>query len=146
MYSHEDTLQILNIPESSLVIINKDKYAKFLENHKRLKMKINRRSANRISRKESLKDIEHLLDNVLKKVQSLPPSKQRHVNEVDPPSTAKLNDQWGSWTDWSHCSVSCGKGRRIRWRQCVIRDCDAETEMQEKACQMPECSPFGIFR
>lgn len=149
MYSPEDTLQVLNVPESSLIILNKDKTAKISENHKRLKMKINRRSTDRISRSESLKDIKHLLDNVLQKVQSLPPSQRRNVNEIDisdSPSRAKSNSQWGSWTDWSHCSVSCGKGRRIRWRQCVIKDCDAETEMEEKSCQMPECSPFDIFR
>ncbi|KAK4877213.1 hypothetical protein RN001_009719 [Aquatica leii] len=26
--------------------------------------------------------------------------------------------KWGAWTNWSTCSVSCGKGRKIRWRHC----------------------------
>ncbi|XP_033331826.2 uncharacterized protein LOC117223579 isoform X1 [Megalopta genalis] len=56
--------------------------------------------------------------------------------------------KWGRWTDWSSCSVTCGKGRQIRWRYC-LRDCTvAETEMEEKACQLPACPPgkfLGIF-
>ncbi|XP_039311187.1 uncharacterized protein LOC105208048 isoform X2 [Solenopsis invicta] len=55
--------------------------------------------------------------------------------------------KWGRWLDWSSCSVTCGKGRQIRWRHC-LHDCnDAETEMEEKACQLPACpSKFlGIF-
>ncbi|XP_026669477.1 protein PFC0760c-like, partial [Ceratina calcarata] len=55
--------------------------------------------------------------------------------------------KWGKWTDWSSCSVTCGKGRQIRWRYC-LHDCStAETEMEEKACQLPACPPkfLGIF-
>lgn len=61
---------------------------------------------------------------------------------------SKSNNKWGKWTDWSSCSVTCGKGRQIRWRYC-LRDCStAETEMEEKACQLPACPPgkfLGIF-
>nr|XP_034173946.1 uncharacterized protein MAL13P1.304-like [Osmia lignaria] len=60
----------------------------------------------------------------------------------------KAHHKWGRWTDWSSCSVTCGKGRQIRWRYC-LRDCStAETEMEEKACQLPACPPgkfLGIF-
>ncbi|XP_046824750.1 coiled-coil domain-containing protein 175-like [Vespa crabro] len=60
----------------------------------------------------------------------------------------KSRRKWGRWTGWSSCSVSCGKGRQIRWRHC-LRDCSTvETEMEEKACQMPACPPgkfLGIF-
>lgn len=60
----------------------------------------------------------------------------------------KTGRKWGKWTDWSSCSVTCGKGRQIRWRYC-LRDCStAETEMEEKACQLPACPPgkfLGIF-
>lgn len=60
----------------------------------------------------------------------------------------KSGRKWGKWTDWSSCSITCGKGRQIRWRYC-LRDCStAETEMEEKACQLPACPPgkfLGIF-
>lgn len=63
-------------------------------------------------------------------------------------SRRKSRRKWGRWMDWSSCSVTCGKGRQIRWRHC-LRDCeDAETEMEEKACQLPACPPgkfLGIF-
>ncbi|KOC63400.1 hypothetical protein WH47_01889 [Habropoda laboriosa] len=63
-------------------------------------------------------------------------------------SERKSRLKWGKWTDWSSCSVTCGKGRQIRWRYC-LRDCTtAETEMEEKACQLPACPPgkfLGIF-
>ncbi|KZC08404.1 hypothetical protein WN55_09308 [Dufourea novaeangliae] len=62
--------------------------------------------------------------------------------------TEKSQRKWGTWTDWSSCSVTCGKGRQIRWRYC-LHDCStAETEMEEKACQLPACPPgkfLGIF-
>ncbi|XP_066603927.1 nuclease SbcCD subunit C-like [Prorops nasuta] len=61
----------------------------------------------------------------------------------------KSRRKWDRWTDWSSCSVTCGKGRQIRWRHC-LRDCyTAETEMEEKACQLPACPPgkfLGIFK
>jgi hypothetical protein len=60
----------------------------------------------------------------------------------------KSRRKWGRWLDWSSCSVTCGKGRQIRWRHC-LRDCEeVETEMEEKACQLPACPPrkfLGIF-
>ncbi|KAK2579861.1 hypothetical protein KPH14_007544 [Odynerus spinipes] len=60
----------------------------------------------------------------------------------------KSRRKWGRWTGWSSCSVTCGKGRQIRWRHC-LRDCSTvETEMEEKTCQLPSCPPgkfLGIF-
>ncbi|XP_068906613.1 adhesion G protein-coupled receptor B2-like isoform X3 [Tenebrio molitor] len=56
--------------------------------------------------------------------------------------------EWAKWTEWSPCSVSCGKGREIRWRHCV-RSCDGmETEMEEKTCQLPACGGklFGLIK
>ncbi|TGZ54990.1 Uncharacterized protein DBV15_06773 [Temnothorax longispinosus] len=64
------------------------------------------------------------------------------------PTSRRSRRKWGRWMDWSSCSVTCGKGRQIRWRHC-LHDCnDAETEMEEKACQLPACPPskfLGIF-
>ncbi len=43
--------------------------------------------------------------------------------------------QWGEWTTWSACSTTCGRGQRIRVRQCVGRGvCEGS------ASQMDECS------
>ncbi|XP_057650869.1 adhesion G protein-coupled receptor B3-like [Diorhabda carinulata] len=55
---------------------------------------------------------------------------------------------WESWTPWSTCSVTCGKGRNIRWRHCRKNCRDVETEMEEKACQMPACPQklFGLIK
>ncbi|XP_017775946.1 PREDICTED: uncharacterized protein LOC108562197 [Nicrophorus vespilloides] len=53
--------------------------------------------------------------------------------------------RWGHWTDWSSCSVSCGKGRQIRWRHCIEHCEESETEMAEKTCQLPACGPGKLF-
>ncbi|XP_049818757.1 uncharacterized protein LOC126264509 isoform X2 [Aethina tumida] len=53
-------------------------------------------------------------------------------------------DEWENWNEWTPCSVTCGRGRKIRWRHC-LQGCDGvETEMQEKTCQLPDCVR-GIF-
>lgn len=55
---------------------------------------------------------------------------------------------WNKWTEWSPCSVTCGKGREIRWRHCAKHCHEIETEMLEKPCQLPACSGklFGILK
>lgn len=53
--------------------------------------------------------------------------------------------KWGPWTDWSACSVSCGRGREIRWRHCMETCNGIETEMEEKMCQLPACGPGKLF-
>ncbi|KAF7269316.1 hypothetical protein GWI33_017639 [Rhynchophorus ferrugineus] len=60
----------------------------------------------------------------------------------------KNETKWHKWTDWSVCSVTCGKGRSIRWRHCSQNCKEAETEMEEMACQLPECPRplFGMFK
>ena len=40
--------------------------------------------------------------------------------------------EWTFWTCWSSCSVTCGKGKRQRTREC--KDPSAATEGREKAC------------
>jgi len=71
---------------------------------------------------------------------------EQKLNEKN--TKRKSRRKWGKWLDWSSCSVTCGKGRQIRWRHC-LRNCEeAETEMEEKACQLPACPPrkfLGIF-
>ncbi|OAD52695.1 hypothetical protein WN48_00398, partial [Eufriesea mexicana] len=83
--------------------------------------------------------------SVVRRVSKMPSSTSRTVRKETEPTS---DHKWGKWTDWSSCSVTCGKGRQIRWRYC-LRDCStAETEMEEKACQLPACPPgkfLGIF-
>ncbi|XP_012143862.1 uncharacterized protein LOC105662860 isoform X2 [Megachile rotundata] len=82
--------------------------------------------------------------SIVRRIPKTPSSTSKTVRREN----AKPRRKWGRWTDWSSCSVTCGKGRQIRWRYC-LRDCNsAETEMEEKACQLPACPPgkfLGIF-
>ncbi|XP_072397020.1 uncharacterized protein [Diabrotica undecimpunctata] len=63
-------------------------------------------------------------------------------------TTKSTEPRWDQWTQWSPCSVSCGKGRNIRWRHCRENCREAETEMEEKSCQMPACPQklFGLIK
>lgn len=60
---------------------------------------------------------------------------------------SEYNQKWYKWTKWSSCSVTCGKGREIRWRNCKENCKDVEIEMEEKSCQLPACPQklFGII-
>lgn len=53
---------------------------------------------------------------------------------------------WGCWTDYSACSVTCGIGRRVRYRKCMStngdltneKDCEGSSS-QDEICEMPSC-------
>lgn len=54
---------------------------------------------------------------------------------------------WGCWTDWSPCSVTCGKGRRVRYRKCLSssgeimddKECGDGQSVQDEICYGPSC-------
>lgn len=108
---------------------------------------------------KNLEKVESLLDQVLKEIKvihkrssnnskvhkSIDTSSKKQVKTNSDKIQSKI-EKWNEWTEWSKCSVTCGKGRKIRWRYCVSNNCEADTEMDEKTCQMPECAPFTIFR
>jgi hypothetical protein len=115
----------------------------------------------------SAKEIRHVLNKLLQEVAAPPLKEQKressrvktqHAKHSPLPLEAPKHKtcagamgakpEWAKWTEWSPCSVSCGKGREIRWRHCV-RSCDGmETEMEEKTCQLPACGGklFGLIK
>lgn len=64
----------------------------------------------------------------------------RTTNEIS------LKPSWSCWSDYSACSVSCGVGRRVRYRKCLNsngdvlndKECDG-LSVQEEICEMPSC-------
>lgn len=54
---------------------------------------------------------------------------------------------WGCWTDWSPCSVTCGKGRRVRYRKCLSsngdilddKECGDNPSVQDEICYNSSC-------
>lgn len=59
---------------------------------------------------------------------------------------APMKASWGCWTDFSACSVTCGLGRRVRYRKCMAangdtvsdKECDGPSS-QDEICEMPSC-------
>ncbi|XP_061877506.1 SCO-spondin isoform X2 [Entelurus aequoreus] len=54
---------------------------------------------------------------------------------------------WSSWSSWASCSVSCGQGRRTRYRSLIAEtegsDCQFE-EVQHKSCEPGPCPPLCL--
>ncbi|KAG5885468.1 hypothetical protein JTB14_037048 [Gonioctena quinquepunctata] len=107
----------------------------------------------------NLRVLRQMLSNYLKETKTLDKrdvSKRRDImgkaeksKKINPNSKARTNGdpKFEDWTSWSPCSVSCGKGRHIRWRHCR-QNCEVETEMGEKECQLPACPNklFGLIK
>ena len=59
--------------------------------------------------------------------------------------TLIVDGQWGTWSSWSTCKVSCGGGIRLRFRDCTNpypanggMDCDS-TSMEVDECNTDPC-------
>ena len=53
--------------------------------------------------------------------------------------------EWNAWSSWSHCSVSCGLGKRQRFRNCSAREgvfCVGSL-MQVQSCYQKDCPVDG---
>uniref|UniRef100_A0A183FYX5 Hemicentin-1 n=1 Tax=Heligmosomoides polygyrus TaxID=6339 RepID=A0A183FYX5_HELPZ len=57
---------------------------------------------------------------------------------------------WTTWTEWNHCSVSCGRGSQARYRKCVTAqhslafDCP-DTNIEVRACDGGPCNGVGVW-
>ena len=62
----------------------------------------------------------------------------------------KLDCQWGEWSLYSDCSVTCGTGNQIRTREKTVEEqygglCQGSTD-DSKICTMDPCCPGKILR
>lgn len=46
---------------------------------------------------------------------------------------------WEKWSRWTPCSVSCGVGKRYRWRYCSRGCPPGQKEVQIKHCKHHPC-------
>ncbi|GFS43971.1 coadhesin, partial [Nephila pilipes] len=76
------------------------------------------------------------------------------TEKCNAPQLCPVNGQWSEWTEWTECSVTCGKGERMRRRACDNplpehggEDCDRKDagELQIHSCsaEIPHCPVDG---
>ncbi|XP_047464832.1 thrombospondin-2-like isoform X2 [Mugil cephalus] len=56
------------------------------------------------------------------------------------PVCLKNKDGWSPWSEWTHCSVSCGRGGQQRGRSCngIATSCIGPS-LQTRSCTMTKC-------
>ncbi|CAH2016508.1 unnamed protein product [Acanthoscelides obtectus] len=118
-----------------------------IRNHKANKSTSTTQKTTASAEDQDLAQLEQVLTNFLKARGN---KGKRSKRDKGKQRVEKSNEQqkWDNWSPWSSCSVSCGKGRTIRWRHC-LESCDGiETEMRERSCQLPACPQklFGIIK
>ena len=54
-------------------------------------------------------------------------------------TTSKSTDAWGTWTGWSHCSVTCGTGIRIKTKYCMGDNCEGFDQVAKPCRYKTKC-------
>merc|ERR1719320_1391680 len=58
--------------------------------------------------------------------------------EYEPSTTFSDSPYWGSWSQWSDCSVDCGSGLQTRSRECIGEECDGDSS-ETQQCTLEPC-------
>merc|ERR1719431_351806 len=63
-----------------------------------------------------------------------------------------VNFNWGTWTSWTGCTVTCGRGHRMKYRSCnpavgggkgcPSKKSELELFQEEEPCSEPDCETF----
>ncbi|KAL0125693.1 hypothetical protein PUN28_004635 [Cardiocondyla obscurior] len=91
-------------------------------------------------------NVKHYDSSITARMSRLTKEKRNATKNIESKDKDTDSVSWGNWSIWTACSVTCGRGRQVRWRHCLSADCiKGLKKAQLRNCRLQDCSAKGFL-